>query len=203
MAHIDYFFTPISPWTYLAGTRLEEIARRHGASITYKPCDLMSLFDRTGGTRPDARHPNRQAYRSQELTRWAAHLGLPLTLKPAFFPTNPAPASYAIIAAQAARDKGASGDLGALVHGFTRAVWAEEANIADDDVIRAGLAASGFDPDLADKGLFIGAETYTRNLEEAVERGAFGSPFYIVRDTDERFWGQDRLDLLDAHLGRL
>ena len=27
----------------------------------------------------------------------------------------------------------------------------------------------------------------------------FGAPFFIT-DTDERFWGQDRLDDLDAHL---
>ncbi|WP_415184349.1 2-hydroxychromene-2-carboxylate isomerase [Phaeovulum sp.] len=203
MAQIDYFFTPISSWTYLAGHRLEEIAARHGATITYKPCDLLALAGRTGGTRPEDRHPSRLAYRAQELARWSAHLGMDLTLKPAFFPTNPAPASYAIIAAQAAQEKGAAGDLGGLVHGFTRAVWAEGVNIADDNVIHAQLVANGFDAGLADSGLFIGAETYTRNLEEAVERGVFGAPFYIVRDTDQRFWGQDRLDFLDAHLGRL
>ena len=37
-----------------------------------------------------------------------------------------------------------------------------------------------------------------RNLEEAVARGVFGVPFYVVGD--ERFWGQDRLDDLDLHL---
>jgi 2-hydroxychromene-2-carboxylate isomerase len=37
MAHIDYFFTVLSPYVYLAGTRLEQIAARHGATITYKP----------------------------------------------------------------------------------------------------------------------------------------------------------------------
>jgi len=29
--------------------------------------------------------------------------------------------------------------------------------------------------------------------------GAFGAPFFIT-DTDERFWGEDRLDDLDAYL---
>ena len=92
-----------------------------------------------------------------------------------------------------------SGDLGALVHGFTRACWAEERDIADDEVIRDVLAHAGFNPKLADSGLLLGAETYVRNLEEAVNRGAFGAPFYIT-DGDERFWGQDRLDDLDLHL---
>ncbi len=80
-----------------------------------------------------------------------------------------------------------------------RACWAEEKDIAEDAVIRECLEAAGFDPGLADSGLLAGAEAYSRNLEEAVERGVFGSPFYIT-DTDERFWGQDRLDDLDLHL---
>ncbi len=118
---------------------------------------------------------------------------------PANYPPNPAPASYAIIAAQ----KAGGGDLGGLVQSFLRGVWLEEVKIADDEVIREKLAAHGFDPNLATTGLFDGAVAYEKNLEEAVERGAFGSPFYIVRETDERFWGQDRLDFLDAHLASL
>ena len=198
MDHIDYYLGTISPWCYLAGDRLEEIAGRHGASITYKPVDLMQLFDRTGGVRPADRHPSRMEMRVQELTRWSEHLGLPFTLKPAHFPVNMAPSSYAVIAAQEA-----GGDVGGLVQGFLRAVWAEERDISDEAVIREILEAAGFDPALADKGLFIGAETYGRNLEQAVGDGAFGAPFYVVRETGQRFWGQDRLDFLDRHLASL
>lgn len=194
MPHIDYFFATISPFTYLCGNRVEEIAGKHGATVTYKPLDIMGLFARTGGVPPKDRHPNRQEYRLQDLRRRAAGAGLPLHLKPAFWPTNPAPSSYAIIAAQAA-----GGDVGALVHGLTRACWAEEKNIAEDDVIRACLETAGFDPALADSGLLVGAETYARNLEDAVARGVFGAPFFIT-GSEERFWGQDRLDDLDAHL---
>lgn len=194
MAHIDYYFATISPFTYLAGTRLEEIAARHGASITYKPLDVVALFGRTGGQAPKDRHESRKEYRLQDMRRQAAKLGMPLNLAPMFWPTNPAPSSYAIIAAQAAR----GGDLGALVHGFTRACWTEEKNIAEDEVIRAALADAGFDPDLADRGLLAGAEAYAANLEEAVSRGVFGVPFYVVGD--ERFWGQDRLEDLERHL---
>lgn len=198
MAHIDYYLATISPWCYLAGNRLEEIAAKHGATITYKPLDVLQLFDRTGGVRPANRHPSRMEYRSYELPRWAEHLGMPINLKPAFWPVNMAPSSYAIIAAQEA-----GGDVGALVQGFLRACWAEQRDISDDGVIRDVLAAAGFDPALADKGLFVGAETYGRNLEQAVEAGVFGAPFYIVRESGERFWGQDRLDFLDRHLGTL
>jgi 2-hydroxychromene-2-carboxylate isomerase len=194
MPHIDYYFATISPFTYLSGTQLESIAQKHGATITYKPVDIMGLFGRTGGIPPKDRHPNRQEYRLQDMRRRAIVAGLPLNLKPAFWPTNPAPSSYAIIAAQAA-----GGDVGKLVNALTRSCWADEKNIAEDDVIRACLHEAGFDPALSDSGLLNGSETYSANLEEAVAKGVFGAPFFIT-DTDERFWGQDRLDDLDRHL---
>lgn len=199
MPQIDYYFSTMSPFAYLAGSRLEDIAAAHGATITYKPVDIVGLFARTGGTPAGERHPNRQDYRLQDLARSARFLDMPITPKPAFFPANAAPSSYAIIAAQAA----GGGDTGALVRAVLRACWAEDKNIAEDEVIRACLNEAGFDPGLADSGLLSGAETYARNLEEAVAAGVFGSPFYITGD-DQRFWGHDRLDQLDAHLsGRL
>lgn len=195
MAHIDYYFSTISPYAYLAGTRMEEVAAKHGATITYKPLDIIALFGRTGGTPPAQRHASRQELRAQELRRQAKKNGMPLTLKPAHFPTNQAPSSYAVIAAQAA----GGGDLAGLCHSLLRAVWAEERDVAEDAVIRDCLSANGFDPALADKGLLAGAETYAANLEEAVANGVFGAPFYIV-DGVERFWGQDRIGDLDLFL---
>ncbi|MEL7298762.1 MAG: 2-hydroxychromene-2-carboxylate isomerase [Pseudomonadota bacterium] len=196
MAHIDYYFSTISPYTYLAGTRMEAVAEKHGASVTYKPLDIVTLFSRTGGTAPKDRHPARQEYRAQELVRQAEKLGIAFNLKPAHWPTNPAPSSYAFIAAEQA-----GGDLGALVHAFCRACWAEEKDIAEDAVIRGCLEAAGFDPALADSGLLAGAEAYTQNLEDAVNAGAFGAPFYIT-DDGARFWGQDRIEDLDRHLSK-
>ena len=195
MAHIDLFFSTLWPYAYLAGTRAEEVAAKHGATITYKPMDIMALFTRTGGTAPKDRHISRIEYRAQELPRQAKKVGLPFNLKPAHWPTNGAPSSYAFIAAQNA----GGGDLGKLMFAITRAVWAEDKDIAENDVIRACLEEAGFDPALADSGLLEGAETYAANLEEAVERGVFGSPFYIL-DNGQRFWGQDRIDDLDATL---
>ncbi|MFC0811118.1 2-hydroxychromene-2-carboxylate isomerase [Paracoccus panacisoli] len=196
MAAIDYYFSTISPWAYLAGDRLEQIAARHGASITYRPLDLMQLFDRTGGQRPQDRHPARLAYRNQDLPRVAAHLGMPIRLDVPM--TNMAPSSYAVIAAQ---EGGA--DVGSLVQGILAARFVEGRDVADDAVIRDVLAATGHDPGIADRGLFTGAEIYGRNLERAVAAGVFGSPFYIVAESGEMFWGQDRLDYLDRHLAAL
>ena len=197
MAHIDYYFATLSPYAYLAGDGLEQIAAKHGATITYKPVDIMALFGRTGGTPPKDRHPSRIEYRAQDLLRRSANLGMDFNLKPAHWPTNAAPSSYAIIAAANA----GGGDVGQLVRLILRACWAEEKDIAEDAVVRDCLTAAGFDASLADSGMLVGAETYAANLEEAVERGVFGSPFYVTED-GQRFWGQDRLADLDAHLAR-
>lgn len=199
MAHIDYYFSTISPFAYLAGVRLEEIAAKHGATITYRPLDVVALFARTGGTAPKDRHPSRQQYRAMDLPRQARRLGMEFNLQPAHWPTNQAPSAYAIIAAQTA----GGGDLGGLVHGLLRACFVDQKDIADEAVIGDCLGAAGFDPALASSGLLAGAETYAANLEAAVAAGAFGSPFYIT-DDDQRFWGQDRLEDLDLVLaGRL
>lgn len=196
MPHIDYYLSTISPNCYLAGTRPGEIAAKHGATIAYKPLDIMALFSRTGGVPPGQRHPSRQEYRLIEIERSARVLEMPVNPKPAHWPTNPAPSSYAVIAAA---DAG-GGDVGALVAALTRACWAEEKDIADDAVIRACLESSGFDPSLADSGLLSGAMTYEQNLEDAVAAHVFGVPFFIT-DDGGKFWGQDRLEQLDLHLG--
>ena len=191
---IDYYLATLSPYTYLSGTRPAEVAARHGATLNYKPLDIMALFARTGGTPPKDRHESRREYRLQEMRRSAAKAGMPMNLQPAHWPTNPAPSSYALIAAIA----DGSGDVADLLARLTRACWAEERDIAEDEVIADCLEAAGFDRALVDRGMMQGAETYARNLEDAVAAGAFGAPFFIVGE--ERFWGMDRIDDLDAHL---
>jgi len=89
------------------------------------------------------------------------------------------------------------------VRALLAARFVDGRDIAEDAVIREALEATGFDPALVDRGLFFGADTYGRNLERAVEAGVFGVPFYHVLDSDQRFWGQDRLEFLDRHLGTL
>ena len=194
LAQIDYFFATVSPYVYLAGRRLEDIAARYGATIVYKPLDAAALFPRTGGQVLADRHESRKAYRQQDIRRQAAKAGMPINLQPRYWPVNPAPSSYAVLAAA----KAGGGDLPGLVHGITRALWAEERDIADAEVIADLLTAHGFDPKVADRGMLSAAEAYGANLEEAVARGVFGVPFYVTGT--EMFWGQDRLDDLDLHL---
>lgn len=196
MAQIDYYFSLLSGFAYLAGDRLEQIAAKHGATINYKPYDIGALFDRLGAQKPADRPEGRKVYRAQELTRLSKKTGLPLKLDARFWPTNAAPASYAIIAAANA----GGGDIAAMIASLNHAMWAEDQDIADDAIVTQALKAGGFDPMLSMTGMLAGAETYARNLEDAHVAGVFGSPFYIVTDTDERFWGQNSLEDLELHL---
>ena len=197
MARIDYFLFPISPFTYLAGDRLEQIATKHQAEITYKPFDLMKIFAEVDTPPVGQRHPSKQSYRLQELRRIAEGNAMEINIQPAHFPTNPAPASAAIIAAQEA----GGGDVGGLVRSILAACWAEERDVAEDAVLADCLEQNGFSKGLLMSGLLSGMEAYERNTQEALERGVFGSPFYLVGE--EAFWGQDRLEYLDAYLGSL
>jgi 2-hydroxychromene-2-carboxylate isomerase len=194
MAEIDYYLFPLSPYCYLAGLELEAIAARQGAGVRYKPVQLMRIYAELGTPELADRHASRRQYRLQDIARLARSKGMPLNPQPLYWPTNPVPASAAIITAQEA----GGGDVGTLVHGLLRAVWAEEQDIAEDAVVREVLAAAGFAPSLADRGLLTAVETLERNTDEALRRMVFGAPSYVVGE--EVFWGQDRLPLLEAHL---
>ncbi|NBZ88316.1 2-hydroxychromene-2-carboxylate isomerase [Stagnihabitans tardus] len=191
MPQIDYYLALQSPYVYLAGRRPWEIAARHGYDLVLKPVDVAQLFPRTGGKVREERHPSRKDYAAQDRARQARKLGLRLDPAPLYRSANPAPAAYALIAAQ----KAGGGDLGAYVQAITRGLWAEGKDHSDDAVIGAALAEAGFDPKVADRGMLMAAETYAANLEEAVSRGVFGVPFFVVGE--EKFWGQDRLEDLD------
>ncbi len=102
MARIDYYCFPLSPFSYLAGHRLEEIAARHGAEVVYKPVELFRIFAETGTPLVKDRHVSRQKYRLADIARLGKAAGLPVNLQPRHWPTNPVPASAAIITAQAA-----------------------------------------------------------------------------------------------------
>jgi len=132
----------------------------------------------------------------QELKRLSARAGLALNPTPAHWPTDQKPASALIVAAALAGQ-----DAGALSFAVMRAVWAEEKNIADEDTLTEIAQSAGIDLSAVKPHLAEGAAAFEPMTAEAMSKGVFGSPFYVVGD--ERFWGQDRLDHLDTYLGQL
>lgn len=195
MADIDYYFSVLSPWAYFASDRLEQVAAAHGKSISYKPIDAMVVFKASGGKPVHERPRSRQDYRLQELRRASAKTGMPYHESPAFWPTNARPASLAILAAAAAGTDPAS-----LIRSTLGAVWAEQRNIAEAATVAALLGAEGLSADDLAPHMAGAEATYDANTEEAIARGVFGVPFYIVGQ--ETFWGQDKIADLDWHLSR-
>ena len=195
---IDYYFTPISPWSYLGTNKLAEIARKKGVAIHFKPVHLPTLFKETG-TPPLAQRPKaRQDYRLVELARWPQQRDLPLVMHPAYFPADDSFANGVIIAAV---EKGISQDeIFALLLKLHQLVWAEDANIADQAVVASAVAALGLPQELLESAASEAVkETLMLNTREAIDRGVFGLPSYWVGD--EQYWGQDRLELLESRLG--
>jgi 2-hydroxychromene-2-carboxylate isomerase len=195
---VDYYFTPVSPYSYLGHDRFVALARRHGAAIAVKPIDLGRVFPVSGGVPLKQRAPQRQAYRLVELARWSSFLGIPLNLHPAHFPV---PADLASRWILAALEQGADDAL-AFAGSLGRAVWAEERNIADVEPLAAIARSHGLDVAALDERADAPdiATRYGVLTQEAIDRGVFGAPTYVY--AGELFWGQDRLDFLDRALAK-
>ncbi|WP_374466392.1 2-hydroxychromene-2-carboxylate isomerase [Ferrovibrio sp.] len=194
---VDYYVFLASPWAYLGSRRFAEIAKRHGASIRIIPMAAAEVFPVSGGLPLAKRAPQRQAYRIVELKRWREFLGVPLNLQPSFFPMNEALAARLVIASREAGQ-----DAVGLAHAMMHAVWAEDRNIADPDVLEQIVTECGLDP----AKLFAAAESdavqaeYARGTQQAIEANVFGAPSYVI--DGEIFWGQDRLDFVDRALAK-
>ncbi len=196
-ATVDYFFAVVSPWSYLGDARLREIADRYGATLKHKPVNTALIFSRTGGLQLKDRSDQRKAYRMQELRRWRDHLGAELTLEPRYFPTNDQLAARTVAAALQSGE-----DPSELVHALMRACWVEDQDVAEPSVVSAALATAGLD---ADKLMSLAESDACRNeidanTEEAISRGVFGVPAYLIGD--QLFWGQDRLDFVERALAK-
>jgi 2-hydroxychromene-2-carboxylate isomerase len=191
---IDYYFSPVSPWTYLGHARFQEILRKHGATVAPKPVDYGRIFPLSGGLPVMKRPPQRQAYRLVELERWRKYLGVPMNIQPKFFPYDATLAAFVIIAA------GNADNAMKLASLFLRGCWAEEKNMADESEVAAAIRAAGLDSNALIKQANAPqtAARFEAFTDEAIARQVFGAPTYVYRD--ELFWGQDRLEFLDRAL---
>jgi 2-hydroxychromene-2-carboxylate isomerase len=193
---IDYYFSPMSPWTYLGHERFAQIARRHGALVNPKPVDFGRIFPLSGGLPVAKRSPQRQAYRLVELKRWRDHLGVSMNIEPKFFPYDSKLAALTIIAADDV-DKAMK-----LAVALLRGCWAEERNMAEEAEIAVAIRAAGLSSGevLKQARAPETAARFEAFTDEAIARQVFGAPTYVYNG--ELFWGQDRLDFLDRALSR-
>jgi len=194
---VDYFMTPVSPFTYLGHDRFREICAKHQAKIHLHVMDLGKVFPASGGVALKDRSAQRRAYRLMELKRWRDFLGLPLTIEPKHFPVPGEPAATLILAVLERHGVSAALDVAG---DCARAVWADEKNVSEPQVLAEILASRQLESsELIEHARSAEvAARYVQHSQEAIARNIFGSPTYIYRD--ELFWGQDRLDFLDRAL---
>lgn len=193
---IAYYFTPQSPWTYLGHQRFAQIASAAGAAVRVLPVDFGKIFPVSGGLPLGQRAPQRQAYRLVELQRFSEDLQLPINRQPKFFPVAGDPAARLITAVEQADGSAVAMALAGAI--FT-AVWVQERNIADDQVLAEILHEGGLEAArLAQSQSPDVQQLYDSRTQQAIEAGVFGAPSYVV--DGEIFWGQDRLGLLEKKL---
>jgi 2-hydroxychromene-2-carboxylate isomerase len=196
---VDYYFSIASPWSYLGHGRCMELLTKHGAGVNVKPVDYGKIFPVSGGLPLKQRAPQRQAYRLVELARWRDFLAVPLTVEPKFFPFPADVAARAVIAADIVK-----GPVVAmrLAYALMQGCWVQDRNVGDPETVSAIVREQGFDP-AAFGAVAVAADAqakYALYTEEAIARGVFGAPSYVVGD--EIFWGQDRLEFLDRRLAK-
>ena len=189
---VDYYFAPMSPWTYLGHQRFVHIAKAAGATVRVMPMDLGKVFPISGGLPLGKRAPQRQAYRLVELTRFSQALNVPLNLHPKFFPVAGDPSAKLIIAVD--MHHGTEAAL-AITGAVLSAVWHEERDIADATTLADLLREQHLDAACLELSNTPEVQArYDSYTQSAIDTQVFGAPTYMI--DGEMFWGQDRLDFV-------
>ncbi|RZJ21338.1 MAG: 2-hydroxychromene-2-carboxylate isomerase [Haliea sp.] len=196
MGVVDYFFSVASPWTFLGSERFIALVDRSGVQVRVRPMDFSQVLAATGGLPYQQRSAPRASYRQEDLARWRSRLKVPLQLEPRFYPVDRTPASLLVIATRA---HGQAATL-RLSHSILKAIWQQDRNIADWATLADIARETGLDGDelVAAAQAPAVAEAFRADTSDAIRAGVFGAPTWIV--DGERFWGQDRLDFLEARL---
>jgi 2-hydroxychromene-2-carboxylate isomerase len=207
MSRIEYFFTPVSPWAYMGHQRFVALSKKYQVKIVLRPFELgTKIFPISGGLPIAQRPAQRLAYRLAELKRWGAYLKLPINIKPAFFPVSDLLALKTIVAVQQL----AGDDIALAITGdIMRAVWEQEKNVADIEVLNGIGQARGLNITQISTLRETAQASLDTNNNAAIDANVFGAPWFELHTSDsigktqvEPFWGQDRLDFLERALAQ-
>ncbi|MFO7706153.1 MAG: 2-hydroxychromene-2-carboxylate isomerase [Halopseudomonas sp.] len=189
---IEFFFDVGSPATYLAWTQLPALAKRTQADILWRPMLLGGVFQATGNSSP-ATVEAKGRYTRSDFQRFAQRYGVTLNHNP-YFPIN----TLQLM-------RGATAFLGTpdferYLEAIFRAIWVDEQDMNQPEVVGEVLARAGFDPAAVLQRINDPQvkEQLKTTTAEAVQRGVFGSPTCFVGD--QMFFGQDRLEWVAAAL---
>jgi 2-hydroxychromene-2-carboxylate isomerase len=196
---LEVFFDCSSPWTYLAFENLLSMQTELGFAIDWRPILVGGIFNSVNPSVYQSREAPVQAkaaYMKKDLADWARAAGLKIVFPPSVFPVNSVKAMRGCIwlAPQ--------GRLVDFARACFQAYWSEDRDISQDDVLadlcgRLGLDAEAFFGGIAEPAV---KDQLRANTEEAMARGAFGSPTIFLGD--DIYFGNDRLPLVRMALER-
>eukprot|EP01062_Namystynia_karyoxenos_P070227 TRINITY_DN65611_c0_g1_i1.p1 TRINITY_DN65611_c0_g1~~TRINITY_DN65611_c0_g1_i1.p1 ORF type:complete len:244 (+),score=98.51 TRINITY_DN65611_c0_g1_i1:75-734(+) len=207
-AVLEFFFDYSSPWTYLLFSQIEELCRRCGAELQWRPVLVGGIFNtvnpsvyemRKSMAKPGVRI--KMHYMNRDMQEWADAYGIKIrgpyggtAEKLAVFPVNSA---KVLRGAFLAMDKGV---MSAYSWAVFRAYWGDGLDISQDDVVRKICASVGMDGDEVLK-YAASPEAKRRlreNTDECARRGGFGSPTVFIGK--DMYFGNDRLPLIERRL---
>lgn len=187
---LDFWFDYSCPYAYLASFVAERAARLRNEPLGWQPMLLGGVF-RARGTAQNLMgelSPAKAAHNLADMQRWASLLGVPLTV-PAGHPFRTVEALRATLATQVDP---------AVVRGFYRAYWVDNAPVSEPAVLERVLREAGHDPSVVLERAASAAikDELRERTDRALAHGIFGAPAFVVTGasgTTEMFWGLDRL----------
>src|SRR5688500_15765606 len=188
---LRFFFDFVSPYSYLAWTRIHTLAERHGRAVDPVPIVLGAVLQ-ANGARPAVEMPNRRAYMKRDLVRIAHLYGVPIA-PPPVHPFNP------LLALRLASLPMPGTPPRALIDALYASVWGRREGANDRAILARLAAAAGLPGDALEAAespenkLRLRAQT-----EEAVALGVFGVP--TTEADGELFFGNDGLPHLERFL---
>lgn len=191
---VDFYFDFSSPYGYFAATRVDAVCAAHGATVNWHPFLLGAVFKLTNAA-PLTTYAIKGDYARHDWARLARRHQVPFEM-PAHFPFGAVSASRAFYHVRQ-RDPA---EAVRLAKALFRAAFVEQRDIAQVEGVAHVAKAAGFDAEDILAGIRDPAakDQLKREVEAAIARGVFGSPFFIVEG--EGFWGNDRLEEAAAWL---
>ena len=196
---IEFFFDCSSPWTYLAFRGIQPLAAEIKVPIVWRPILVGGIFNSVNkgiyAAREDMNSPKNR-YVLKDMQDWAAAAGLSIVFPPRIFPVNSVKAMRGCI--WIAQDAQASPKFLAFAEAVFAAYFSREEDISQDAVLADICRQTGIDADRLLAGIAQSdiKEALKANTDEAIGRGAFGSPTMFVGD--DMYFGNDRLQLVRA-----
>lgn len=193
---IDFYFDFISPFGYFAALRIDDMAARHGRSVVWHSILLGIAVVKVMGLKPLLETPLKGDYLRADLARYARRHGLELVLPPGPDLIDPLPPARAFQWIKARDAEGAK----AMALDLLTAYWGRGVDVARWEVIGETAERHGFDGETVVAGANgPEARALLRNeVETAIGRGVFGSPFLLIDGAP--FWGVDKLELAEEWL---